>query len=207
MANSSITRIYITRHGVSEHNLNTEVFMGRSPASRLTDEGRAQATRLGERLAREAAVTRIVCSSLPRTMETADLIADEIGCARPMPEDAFWELDKGSWEGAMPRDLPPEVAREVAAEPFTYRYGGGESYSDVVDRAGPAFEKWVAELRGETPLFVLHGDVIRALLFHLIRFPRGKISDFVIDPCSLSEFNFADGRYEVLRLNDASHLA
>ena len=207
MANSSITKIYITRHGESEHNLNTEVFMGRSPASRLTSEGRSQATRLGKRLAREAAVTRIVCSSLPRTMETADLIAGEIGGARPLPEDAFWELDKGCWEGAMPRELPPEVAREVAAAPFTYCYGGGESYSDVVGRAGPAFERWVAELRGETPLFVLHGDVIRALLYHLIRFPQDKISDFVIDTCSLSEFSFADGRYEVLRLNDASHLA
>lgn len=34
------TRIYLTRHGLSEHNLNTEVFMGRSPASRLVEEGR-----------------------------------------------------------------------------------------------------------------------------------------------------------------------
>lgn len=207
MADSSGTKIYITRHGVSEHNLNTEVFMGRSPASRLTDEGRAQATLLGKRLAREAAVTRIVCSSLPRTMETAELIADEIGCAPPLPEDAFWELDKGCWEGAMPRDLPPEVARDVAAEPFTYCYGGGESYSDVVRRAAPAFERWVAELQGETPLFVLHGDVIRALLFHLIRFPTDKISDFLIDPCSISEFSYAGGRYETVRLNDVSHLA
>lgn len=207
MAKSSMMKIYITRHGVSEHNLNTEVFMGRSPASRLIDEGRTQATRLGERLAREAAVTRIVCSSLPRTMETAELIAAEIGCAPPLPEDAFWELDKGSWEGAMPLELPPEVARELAAAPFTYCYGGGESYLDVVGRAAPAFEWWVAELQGQTPLFVLHGDVIRALLFHLIRFPRGKISDFVIDPCSISEFSFAGERYEMVRLNDAGHLA
>ena len=200
------TRIYITRHGLSEHNLNTQLFMGRSPASRLTDEGRAQATRLGARLARETAINRIVSSSLPRAMETAELIAAEIACGPPLPEDAFWELDKGDWEGAMPRELPSEVADQVAAEHFTYCYGGGESYSDVVGRAAPALDRWVADLENETILFVLHGDVIRALLYHAIRFPKHKISDFVIDPCSLTELSFSAGRYEVVRLNDASHL-
>lgn len=207
MPSTSRTRVYVTRHGMSEHNMNTEVFMGRSPASRLTDEGRAQARLLGARLAREAAVTRIAASSLPRTMETAELIAGEIGQGPPQPEESFWELDKGSWEGAMPRELPPEVAAQVAAEPFTYRFGGAESYSDVVGRVAPAFDRWVAEWRGETILFVLHGDVIRALLYHLIRFPQERISDFVIDPCSISEFRPTGERWEVLRLNDVSHLA
>jgi broad specificity phosphatase PhoE len=207
MPSNSRTRVYVTRHGLSEHNLNTDVFMGRSPASRLTDEGRAQARLLGARLAREAAVTWIAASSLPRTMETAELIADEIGQGPPRPEEAFWELDKGSWEGAMPRELPPEVAAQVAAEPFTYCYGGAESYSDVVGRVARAFDRWVAEWRGECILFVLHGDVIRALLYHLIRFPQHRISDFVIDPCSISEFHSTGEGWEVVRLNDASHLA
>ena len=46
-----MTRILITRHGESEHNLNTRFFMGRSPSSRLTEKGREQARRLGRRLA------------------------------------------------------------------------------------------------------------------------------------------------------------
>ena len=66
-----MTRILLTRHGQAEHNLNTAFFMGRSPAARLTDQGRDQAKRLGARLAAERLRPRIVCSSLPRTVETA----------------------------------------------------------------------------------------------------------------------------------------
>ena len=204
---SSKTTIYVTRHGEGEHNLRTEVFMGRSPEAQLTPAGREQARVLGGRLAREAAIDRIIASSLPRTMETAGLIAAELGLGEPHGEDAFWELDKGEWEGVMPRPPPPEVARAVAADPYSYRYGGGESYRDVVARVVPAFEEWVAAHAGETLLFVLHGDVIRALLCHLIGFPQGKVSDFVIDPCSISRFTRADGRIEVGCLNDAAHLA
>lgn len=205
MAASKGTRIFVTRHGISEHNMRTDVFMGRSPESPLTKEGRAQATRLGRRLAKEAKITRIISSSLRRTMETAELIAAEAGCGAPLPEDAFWELDKGSWEGVMPVELPPEIVRQVADAPFTYRYGGGESYKDVQGRVGPAFDRWVREFPKEKLLFVLHGDVIRALLHHVIRFPEDKISDFEIDPCSISELIFTNGRYRVLRLNDAGH--
>lgn len=201
------TRILITRHGFSEHNRRMDVFMGRAPDSPLTDQGRDEARRLGARLAGEGPVNHIIASSLPRTMETAQLIAAALDGPPIHPEEAFWELSKGDWEGAMPRTLPDDVAAAVAADPFGYRFGGAESYRDVVARVGPPFDRWVADHPGETLLFVLHGDVIRALLFHMIRFPEEKISDFVIDPCSLSEFTHNGGRYHVQRLNDGSHLA
>ncbi len=202
-----MTRIFITRHGEAEHNLNTEFFMGRSPEARLTGRGRKQAQRLGARLAKEAAVQRIVCSSLPRTLETAELIGECLGLRTLEPDEAFWELSKGEWEGRMPRILPQEVRREVDADPFGYRHPGGESYRDVWMRVGPAFDRWVARYRGETILFVLHGDVIRALLYHLIRFPPERIGDWTIDPCSLTELSETEGRIVIVRLNDASHLA
>lgn len=201
------TRVLITRHGFGEHNLRSDVFMGRSPDAPLTEEGREQARRLGRRLAREAAIGRIIASSLLRTMETARLIAGELGMEAIEPDEAFWELSKGDWEGTMPRELPPEVARELAADPFGYRYGGAESYRDVVARIGPAFDGWLERCAGETLLFVLHGDVIRALLYHTIRFPAEKISDFSVEPCSLSEFIHQGGHFHVVRLNDAAHLA
>jgi probable phosphoglycerate mutase len=204
---SEATRILITRHGFSEHNLRGDVFMGRAPDSPLTEEGREQARRLGRRLASADGVTHIIASSLPRTMETARLIGEQVGIARVDSEQAFWELSKGNWEGVMPRRLPPEVARGVAADPFGYRYGEAESYRDVVGRIAPVFDRWVGAHPGATLLFVLHGDVIRALLYHTIRFPPDKISDFVIDPCSLTELTYNGGRYHVVCLNDASHLA
>ena len=77
----------------------------------------------------------------------------------------------------------------------------------MCERVSPAFERWVALHRGATLVFVLHGDVIRALLYHLIRFPTQRIGDWAIDPCSLSEVEEEpDGRRVIVRLNDASHL-
>ncbi len=200
------TTIFITRHGFSEHNLRDDVFMGRAQESILTDAGREQARSLGARLAREARVERVICSSLPRALETAEIIVGITGVARLHPEDAFWELSKGDWEGKMPKEIPRQVRLEMEAAPFDFRYGGGESYREVVERTSPVFDRWVAAHPGETLLFVLHGDVIRALLYHAIRFPEDKISDFTIDPCSLNELRSEDGRYHVVRLNDSSHL-
>jgi broad specificity phosphatase PhoE len=202
------TIIYLTRHGLSEHNLRSEVYMGRSPASRLVAEGREQARRLGGRLARNGPVDRIVCSSLPRARETAELIAAALGLATVEEEDAFWELSKGAWEGVMPRqDLPPHLARALRDDPFGFRYPGGESFRDVTARALPAFERRVRDHAGERLLFVLHGDVLRALLHGMLRFPPGKIGDFVIHPCSLTELTWESGRYLLVRFNDDSHLA
>jgi probable phosphoglycerate mutase len=203
-----MTRILITRHGQAEHNLNTRFFMGRSPSARLTDEGRVQARRLGQRLLADPVLPRIVCSSLPRAVETAEIAASVLGVDSPERDDAFWELSKGDWEGRMPRVLPPEIKRVVDADPFGFRHPNGESYRDVVERAAPAFERWVARYPDATLLFVLHGDVIRALLYHLIGFPPARIGDWVTDPCALSEFQQEpDGRRLIVRVNDAGHLA
>lgn len=201
-----VTRIYLTRHGLSEHNLITDVFMGRSPESPLVEEGREQARSLGARLRGKVKAGRIVHSSLPRTTETAQLIAMEAGVEELIPEEAFWELSKGDWEGRMPRELPANIQRDLDADPFGYRYPGGESYRDVARRAVPAFEKWVGKYSGTTLLFVLHGDVFRALLHHMVRFPPEKIGDFQVDPCSLSEFLRVEDVYRMVRFNDAGHL-
>ena len=213
MENSALeTIIYLTRHGLSEHNLKTDVYMGRSPESRLVDAGREQARRLGARLlddglAAEKRVQKIIASSLPRTEETASLIAEALGLENVETEDAFWELSKGDWEGVMPRwDLPEPVAKALSADPFGFRYPGGESYRDVTARVAPAFDTHVAANPGVPLLFVLHGDVLRALLHHTLRFPPEKIGDFIIDPCSLTELRWKEGRYHLARFNDGAHL-
>lgn len=205
------TRILITRHGESEHNLRTDVFMGRSPASRLTETGHVQARRLGGRLKANGGEAlcpdHIICSSLPRTLETAQEIATQTGVDSIFPEDAFWELNKGDWEGVMDRWNIPEPTRgQRDGDPFGFVYPGGESYQMVWQRAAPAFDRWVDAYPGATLLFVLHGDVMRSLLYHMIRFPPEKIEDFQTDPCALNEFRRTNGRYMVVRLNDTGHL-
>lgn len=201
--------LWITRHGESEHNLHTHLFMGRWPSAQLTETGKAQATALGKRLAQEQdRPLAIVHSSLPRTTQTAQRIAEAMGTPVTLfSEDAFWELSKGSWEGVMRRDsIPPEFKRLRDGDPFLFQYPGGESYQQVWLRVGPALDHWMARLQDQHVLFVLHGDVIRAVFYHLLRFPPQRIEDFITDPCALNEFKMNKGRAQVMRLNDTAHL-
>lgn len=201
------TTVYLTRHGLSEHNLRTNVYMGRAPHSRLTDTGREQARRLGDRLQRRGGVEAIVASSLPRTLETAELIAAALGAAAPLHTDErLWELSKGEWEGRMPVDGVPEGDQAaLRLDPFGYRYPGGESYADVTRRAGAALDDWLGRLAGQRVLVVAHGDVLRALLHHTMGTPPARIHDFAVTPCALSELQAGEGHWRLICWNDTSH--
>jgi probable phosphoglycerate mutase len=193
----------LTRHGLSEHNLDTRFYMGRSPGSRLTDAGRAQAEILGQRLARDWPVSRIVASSLPRCLETASIVAARAGIREVHPDEAFWELSKGDWEGRMPRaGVPAALQQELDADPFHFRFPGGESFADVQARVVPAFRRW--ELRGEAEsvLYVLHGDVLAALFQHLLGFPPERVRDYLVAPCSVTRFGRVAGSYRLLGYNE-----
>jgi broad specificity phosphatase PhoE len=197
--------VFLTRHGLSEHNLNTRYFMGRSPPSRLTEQGREQARRLAARLAADARVRHVVASSLPRALETAQIVAGRLGLASLHSDDAFWELSKGEWEGRMPRDgVPAEVQRRLAEDPLGFQYPGGESLAQVEQRVAPAFWRWCTDLQPGGILFVLHGDVICALLHHLLRFPAPEIRDFLVAPCSLTELERQGDAVRLVRFNEAA---
>ena len=222
--------LLITRHGLSAHNLRTDFFMGRSPDADLLPQGHAQARALGLRLGQEFTIDAIVASSLPRTMDTARTIRAAMAEVNPQAgeiplhgEDAFWELSKGEWEGVMPRaNLPQDIAGALRADPHGFRYPGGESYADVEARVGPAFDRWAATESAHTMLFVLHGDVIRSLMRHLLDFPPHRIGDYETSPCGLTVFRstppghvdkvghngaaFDSGNPVLVHFNDASHL-
>ncbi len=195
--------ILITRHGLSEHNLNTQFYMGRSPQSRLTGEGRRQAEQLGKRLAVDGRVRHVVASSLPRTVETADIVAGCLGVSSIHRDDAFWELSKGDWEGRMPRDgVPPDVRRRLSADPLGFQYPGGESLAGVERRVAPAFRRWVDALKPGGILFVLHGDVICALLHRLLDFPPAEFANHPVAPCSLTELEPQGESLRLVRFNE-----
>ena len=201
------TAIYLTRHGEGEHNLDATRIVGRAPGARLTERGRAQARRLGVRLRGPAAPQHIVCSSLPRTRETAEIVAAELDGVPVHGEAALWDLSKGNWEGFMPRPLPDPIRQAIASDPLGFRYGDGESFRDVIARVEPCFDRWVARHAGERLLFVLHADIVLALLHQKVGFPSDQIAHYQIQPCSLTELCGQGGAFELVLLNAAEHLA
>ena len=70
--------IYFVRHGESEANAK-KVFAGSNYPAQLTEKGRAQAKLAGEKIiADDLIIDRIICSTMQRAVDTANIIASVI---------------------------------------------------------------------------------------------------------------------------------
>src|SRR3954469_23110660 len=98
---SAVTRLYIVRHGATK--LTAEDRFSGADGVELSDEGREQAAKLGERLRHEH-VCSVYSSPLSRTMDTAKAIAAP--CAVNVEKrDGLREIAHGHWEGLARADV------------------------------------------------------------------------------------------------------
>lgn len=175
----------------------------------LSEEGEAQAEALGQRL-EGLAITRAVASPLARAQGTArralgrrdlELILDE----------GLMELDHGTWEGRLSKDLErevPDLRRAWRERPHEVRLPGGETLQEVQVRAWTSFTAACEGLQGEdTLLLVTHDGVIRVLLARILGLPLSQVWSFRLAATGITLLE-GDGveRLQVVRLNDASHL-
>jgi broad specificity phosphatase PhoE len=128
---------------------------------RLNDEGRRQAHAAAEAL--EGAVfDRVLASDLPRTVETARIVA-------PEAEVETWP-DLREIRGGRLGAIPEEELEEAFVHAFRgvvpeeSRFLGGESIGELWDRVLPALERLLGAEDWDTALAVLHGGVNRAIL-------------------------------------------
>ena len=90
------TRLLLIRHGATA--LTAEDRFSGSVGVDLSDEGRAQARRLGERLA-AAPIAAVYASPLSRTLETATIVAEPHTLV-PIARDGLREISHGRWRGS-----------------------------------------------------------------------------------------------------------
>lgn len=91
--------IYFVRHGLTDSNV-AGLTAGGELESVLTDEGREQAKRAGRDLSSKN-IDLIVCSPMKRTIETAELIAGELGVDKKLikTNPDFVERFMGAYSG------------------------------------------------------------------------------------------------------------
>lgn len=87
----------LIRHGESEGN-SGGIFQGRSEYP-LTDEGRSQARLRGRSLVSGSMKTAILSSPLSRALESAQIIAQELGLQEVQVVQELIEFDLGVWTG------------------------------------------------------------------------------------------------------------
>ena len=204
----AITRLFLVRHGATE--LTAEDRFSGNVGVELSEEGRRQAGRLGERL-RDEDVIAVYSSPMSRAMETARIIAE--ACASSIEvRDGLREISHGRWEGLTRVDVEERFAEEYSSweeDPFTFAPEGGESGVAVLARVLPVIREIVTRHVGERVLVVSHKATIRLALSSLLGFDaRGYRDRLDQAPASLNVLDFRDPvRARLMLFNDTSHYA
>jgi broad specificity phosphatase PhoE len=197
------TRLYLVRHAQSQGNTGEDLTTGDPD---ITDIGREQAKRLGERLSRQR-IDAIYASPLRRCQETAAAIADASGGLDVLPRADLREVDLGQADTDI-RLLPPDeqakVADRIITEGTWDAFPGGEGSAPARARIGAVMDEIIAETPGKRVVVVVHAGFIQTYISMVL----GLKSDYVFYPFNASIHSIrAKGDRRVLwRLNDVSHL-
>jgi len=200
--------MFLVRHGATQRTAEGR-FSG-SEGVDLSDEGRWQAGRLGERLRREE-LTAAYSSPLSRAVDTAGIIAGACNLQSTVLA-GLREISHGHWEGLTRAEVEMRFPDEYSAweeDPFTFAPEGGESGVAVLARALPALREIVTAHVGGRILVVSHKATIRLLLSSLLGFDaRGYRDRLDQDPACLNVLDFRDAvRARLVLFNDTSHYA
>nr|WP_210258690.1 MULTISPECIES: histidine phosphatase family protein [unclassified Devosia] len=174
---------------------------GRTPGIRLGEAGRAQAARLGQRMASEQ-FDAIYASPRERTQETAAAIAAE----RDLPVHTAPELDEvdfGAWSGKTFDVLNTDPTwRQWNTIRSLSRTAGGESMLDVQRRALTLLERLVAEHENGRLVLVSHADIIKTLVSYVLGLPIDAWPRFDIGPASITTIVVGDWGAKLWTLNE-----
>ena len=147
--------VFLARHGQSESNAEERI-SGQADTA-LTEKGRRQAQRLATAL-QGIPLTRILTSSLKRSMETAGPTAELQGIAA-CPTDSLREMSFGILEGRLRNHLDQEsqsLLDRWTQDKLHFRIPSGENLLDVRNRVVPLLSKVFAENPNGTLLIVGH---------------------------------------------------
>lgn len=157
--------VYLARHAETVWNVE-RVFQGHQD-SPLTERGREQARRLGQRLAAEQ-LAAVYASDLGRARTTAEAVAVAQGLA-VRTHAGLREIDTGQWTGLARRAVRavPEWSARLDLyrdRPWEHRMPGGETIGEVQARALIALREIATQHAGESVAVVTHHLVVETIM-------------------------------------------
>ena len=160
-------KLLIVRHGEPAGNERGKRFLGIFDAE-LSDRGLEQAYTAGKLIAEKAAGrdVSIVSSPLARSIQTASVIRDCLGCSPARIDPRLRELDMGTWNGKLFDDVRDEYPEEFYArgrDLWNYKAPGGENFAETGGRFKAALESIINEAPDDSiQIIVSHAGAIRA---------------------------------------------
>src|SRR6478752_4546670 len=199
--------VLLLRHGHSTANAKG-VLAGWTEGVGLTDAGRQQAARVGERLA-PLAIARAVSSPLQRCLETAAvaLAGLDVGL-----DDRLGECHYGGWTGRSLADAAKEpLWRVVQDDPGAATFPpddvyAAESLTEMAARVVGGVRALDAEVEAEHGphavwVAVSHGDPIKAVVAEAVGAGLPGLQRVRVDPGSLTAVHLSENRMVLLASN------
>ena len=200
-------KIILARHGETPWNAAGR-YQGQIDIP-LSENGQAQARKLGERL-RDVAITRAVSSQLSRARTTAELALGDVRKNILQIDERLQEIAHGKWEGLLAQEIAeqdPITFKAWRDAPQSVHMPDGESLQQVLDRAWQGFATACEGLGDDdTLLVVAHDAVNRVLLCKILGLGLDRLWAFRQAPTTI---NLLEGdsvdNLALVRLNDCQH--
>jgi len=205
------TSVYLVRHGAYDHRPSPEGTEA-SCDHGLSEQGRRQARALHDRLARSGEIRAdvLVCSTLPRALQTAQAIAPALGL-EPQPAPELCEWDSGN-EILGAETFMARFKALAPAQRRTHRFWPGfETIDEFTARVQGKLREIVAAHDGKTVVLVVHGGVVEAAFHHFLGFGPGPFEGGypAADHTSLTLWRRSSHREDWVQqfANDTQHLS
>ncbi|MGZ4761581.1 MAG: MSMEG_4193 family putative phosphomutase [Ilumatobacteraceae bacterium] len=193
------TLFLLVRHGQTP--TTGKVLPGRAAGLHLADAGREQAQAAAQRIAALARVDAIYSSPLERARETAAPIGTARGL-KVVVDKGLLECDFGDWTGGELKKLMKLAEwNTVQRAPSTFRFPGGESFTEMQGRMVGTIDRLRAAHNGGVVVCVSHADTIKAAVSHAMGTHIDMFQRIVISPCSITAIAYFAGGPVVLTVN------
>lgn len=194
--------VVLVRHAHSQANA-AGILSGRRPNIALSEKGRTQAQELATRLG-ELKVKELRVSPLQRCVETIDPWVSTKSRIRRIEDHGITEVDYGKWSGRTLRSLSREKLWKIVQEnPSRVFFPDGEGMANMQARAIESMHLALASTGTGAVVMVSHGDVIKALVAANLGMRLDDFQRIIIDPASVTLFDFSSKTPRLLLLNDS----
>lgn len=213
------TRVVIVRHGQSSYNA-LKMIQGRCDESVLTEQGRADALKVGQALSK-LNFNAFYASPLQRAKLTAETIQNCLNNPPTLvPHDLLMEIDLPLWEKLKKEDVQTKFAEDYRCwkdTPHQFKMllsttEGDKEHFPVLALYQQAQQFWqeiITKHQGGTILIVAHNGINRCLIMSALGIPPERYHSIQQTNCNINVLNFTGGFGEAVQLeslNQTTHL-
>lgn len=211
-----MTTVFLVRHGETDYNKDRRIQGSKSDIP-LNAHGEQQAAAIATRLSKEK-LQAIYCSPAQRAVNTARAIAAGHRL-EVRPDASFQELNVGQLEGVAVSEIMERVNKLIAGNPMGTKparamhdaldyipFIGGESTTELQQRAWGGLQNIIRQHPGETIAVVTHQFVILTIICAVLDLPAAQLTRFRLGVASISAVAVDERGPRLLLFNETSYL-